>query len=164
MQFNYAHFNIKSTLEECIDDIRHTEDYEIIIDHIDDIQVYGDQHRIEQVVNNFLSNAIKYSPKHRTARVYTELIGDDLKLTVKDYGIGIPQDKIENVFDRFFRVDAVSAMFSGLGLGLYICAEIISRHGGQIGVNSVENEGSEFWFKIPVKGVEKKDEIANESN
>ncbi|MBB5619523.1 two-component system CheB/CheR fusion protein [Pedobacter cryoconitis] len=158
MQFNYKHFNIKSTLEECIDDIRHTEDYEIIIDHIDDIQVYGDQHRIEQVVNNFLSNAIKYSPKRRTARVYTELIGDDLKLTVKDFGIGIPQDKIENVFDRFFRVDAVSAMFSGLGLGLYICAEIISRHGGQIGVDSVENEGSEFWFQIPVKGAEKKDE------
>lgn len=151
MQFNYKSFNIREIVEECVDDIRHTEDYDIVIEHVDDIEVFADQHRIEQVINNFLSNAIKYSPNTRTAMIYTEVKDGELKLTVKDFGIGIPEDKADQIFDRFFRVHDTSFMFSGLGLGLYISAEIVKRHGGTIGVNSVVDKGSEFWFKIPLK-------------
>jgi two-component system CheB/CheR fusion protein len=151
MQFNYGYFNVKEMLEECIGDIQNTGKHQVVIEHANDIQVFADQHRIEQVVNNFLSNAIKYSPDHTKVIVFTTVIGEELRLTVKDFGLGIPADKTEQVFDRFFRVNDTSSMISGLGLGLYISSEIIHRHGGTIGVDSVINEGSEFWFQIPLK-------------
>lgn len=151
MQFNYGTFNIKGLIEQCVGDIISTEHHEILIADIDDVEIYGDQHRVEQVINNFLSNAIKYSPDTKTATIYTEIIDKQLKVSVKDYGIGIPTDKIDHVFDRFVRVHDTSMLFSGLGLGLYISAEIVRRHNGTIGVNSKENEGSEFWFKLPLR-------------
>jgi two-component system CheB/CheR fusion protein len=152
MQFNYGQFNLKEMLEECIGDIQNTGKHEVLIEHADDVLVYADQHRIEQVVNNFLSNAIKYSPDHKKVIVFTAVAEGQLRLTVKDFGLGIPSDKTKQVFDRFFRVNDTSSMISGLGLGLYISSEIVQRHGGTIGVNSVINEGSEFWFQIPLHG------------
>jgi len=153
MQFNFSDFNLKEVINECVGDLQQTEDHQIEIQHVDDVQVHADKHRIEQVINNFLSNAIKYSPNDKRTILYTEIIGEQLRVTVKDFGIGIPADKVDEVFDRFVRVHDTSSMISGLGLGLYISSEIVSRHGGTIGVNSVENEGSDFWFQIPLKGV-----------
>ncbi|PTT01799.1 chemotaxis protein [Pedobacter sp. HMWF019] len=153
MQFNYSRFNIKDLILECTEDIQNTEDYVIEIEHLDDLEIYADEQRIQQVLNNFLSNAIKYSPQSKRAVIYTEVIERYLKITVKDFGIGIPSDKAELVFDRFFRVNDDSFQFSGLGLGLYISSDIVRRHNGSIGVNSEENKGSEFWFKIPIDGI-----------
>src|SRR5690554_5711946 len=151
MQFNNVMFNMKDLIVECVEDIQNTEDYSITIPHLDDVEVYGDQRRIEQVINNFLSNAIKYSPDIRKAEVFTEIIDNEIKVTVKDFGIGIAADKVDLVFNRFIRVHDSSRMFSGLGLGLYISAEIIYRHHGTVGVDSVVDEGSSFWFKIPLR-------------
>ncbi|MNL04477.1 Sensor histidine kinase YycG [compost metagenome] len=154
MQFNYSHFNMRSIIIECVGDMQNTEDFEIIIEHVDDVEIYADQHRIEQVLKNFLSNAIKYSPESKAVIVYTERIADEIKVVVKDFGIGIPKDKANMVFDRFFRVDNSNYQFSGLGLGLYICAEIVTRHDGTVGVESEEGKGSEFWFQVPLSGPE----------
>ncbi|TDO22435.1 chemotaxis protein CheB [Pedobacter duraquae] len=149
MQFNFESFGISDLINECIESVR-LEGYQFIVDPMADVLIYGDRHRIEQVINNFLSNAIKYSPGERIIKVGVQAVDGQLKVKVKDSGIGIPEDKKAYVFDRFFRVQESSFMFSGLGLGLYISAEIIKRHGGTIGVESVENEGSEFWFIIPL--------------
>ena len=112
--------------------------------------ISADKNRIEQVISNFLSNALKYSPEGKEIRIAAKSNGKTLKLAVKDQGIGIPKDKAELIFDRFFRVDESSNHFSGLGLGLYISAQIIERHAGKIGVDSELNSGSEFWFEIPL--------------
>ncbi len=67
-----------------------------------------------------------------------------------DFGIGIPEEKISKIFDRFYRVDEVSKDFSGLGIGLFISSEIIKQHGGKIWAESMEGKGSTFYFSLPV--------------
>ena len=111
--------------------------------------VFGDEIRLEQVVINFITNAIKYAPGTNQVNVTINIKDGQLYLSVKDFGIGIPKEQQQKIFDKFYRVEENSNRFNGLGIGLYICAEIIARHGGKIGVNSVIDEGSEFYFIIP---------------
>jgi signal transduction histidine kinase len=73
-----------------------------------------------------------------------------LKVAVIDNGPGIAPEKVPFLFDRYYRADHTGSQYSGLGLGLYICSEIIKRHGGQIGVESQVGNGSTFWFTLPL--------------
>lgn len=111
--------------------------------------IYGDEMRLEQVVINFITNAIKYAPGTNQVNITVNIKDDKLYLAVKDFGIGISKEQQDKIFDKFYRVEENSNRFNGLGIGLYICSEIIKRHGGTIGVNSVPDEGSEFYFIIP---------------
>ncbi|HVW95584.1 MAG TPA: chemotaxis protein CheB [Mucilaginibacter sp.] len=150
--YNFSRFSINELIAECVDEIQPELSgfgIEMNMDH--DVELYADRNRIEQVIINFLSNAIKYSPTGSRIVLKTAAKdGEKLRLSVKDFGIGIPEDKKPYVFDRFFRVQESSTKFSGLGLGLYISSEIIKRHHGEIGVISELDKGSEFWFEIPV--------------
>ncbi|NTE05328.1 hybrid sensor histidine kinase/response regulator [Agrobacterium tumefaciens] len=112
--------------------------------------IYGDEMRLEQVVINFITNAIKYAPGTNQVNVTLNIKDGSLYLAVKDFGIGISKEQQSKIFDKFYRVEEHSNRFNGLGIGLYICSEIINRHGGKIGVNSVPDEGSEFYFIIPI--------------
>lgn len=112
--------------------------------------IYGDEMRLEQVVINFITNAIKYAPGTNQVNVTINIKDGKLYLAVKDFGIGISSEQQAKIFDKFYRVEEHSNRFNGLGIGLYICSEIINRHGGTIGVNSVPDEGSEFYFIIPI--------------
>src|SRR5687768_12749517 len=106
--------------------------------------MYADEMRIEQVIVNFLTNAIKYPPGRSEIKVNVHVNDGNLYLGVRDFGIGIVPELKKTVFEKFYRVEETAIHFQGLGIGLYISAEIISRHGGQIGVKSKLGEGSEF--------------------
>lgn len=113
-------------------------------------QVYGDEMRIEQVIVNFISNAIKYAPETEEIHINTEIRENEIYFSVKDFGIGMSEEHQQKVFDKFYRIEETSERFQGLGIGLHICQEIIKRHDGKIGVISAPGKGSEFYFYIPL--------------
>lgn len=117
----------------------------------DEAWVRGDRIRIQQVLTNLLTNAVKYSDKHKEARVCIDREDGRAMVKVTDYGIGIPEEQQKDVFGLYFRGANVSAKnYGGLGLGLFISKSILDRHGGTITVESSEGEGSTFCFSLPV--------------
>ena len=115
-----------------------------------DLKVCADAGRIDQIMINFVNNAIKYAPGSKEIRIKVERLGNLAKVSVIDKGPGIPPEQLPYLFDRYYRVDSSGSQYSGLGLGLYISSEIIKKHDGQIGVESEIGKGSVFWFTLPV--------------
>lgn len=111
-----------------------------------------DRDQIDQVLDNLVSNAVKYTPDGGTVRIVARRIDDKLMLSVEDSGIGIPKKDLERIFERFYRVDkARSRNMGGTGLGLSIAREIIRAHGGTIGIESEVNKGTKVAFMIPLE-------------
>lgn len=108
-----------------------------------------DRDRLEQVLNNLIGNAVKYSNDGGTIVVATSHEGNDLKVSVRDQGMGIPEQDLERLFERFFRGSAEGSAVKGLGLGLYVTHRIVEAHGGSVDVRSEVNQGSEFSFTLP---------------
>lgn len=151
MKFYNEFFSFDDLLNEVIEQMQQSQiTHNIMLQGDRNIAVYADRNRLEQVINNLLSNAIKYSPGANKVIIDMQDEKDDVKVSVIDFGIGIPDDKMDNVFDRFYRVDESVQNFSGLGLGLYISSEIVHRHDGEIGVyRNTDGPGSTFWFSLP---------------
>ena len=152
LKFNKKLFPFEATISSAVEMIRQTyPDYEIVRRGNADVQVYGDETRIEQVIINYLTNAVKYSPESKEIQIETEVHTDGrLWVKVRDFGIGIRKDDQSNIFSKFYRVEAAASRFQGLGIGLYICAEIIRRHEGEYGVESEPGLGSVFYFSVPL--------------
>ena len=113
--------------------------------------VEGDEQRLEQVVQNLLQNAVKYSPEGGEVTVRVERKEQQAVLSVADRGIGIPEAARTQIFDRFFRASNVDRNnISGFGIGLYVVNEIVSRHGGSVEVSSAEGQGSTFTVSLPL--------------
>jgi signal transduction histidine kinase len=116
------------------------------------VQVYADSGRIEQVVTNFLTNALKYSQADRPVEVGLE-VDQQARVWVRDHGPGLPVSEQDHVWERFHRVKGVEVQSGpgvGLGLGLYISRIIVERHHGHTGVESMLGQGSTFWFTLPL--------------
>jgi signal transduction histidine kinase len=108
-----------------------------------------DPARIEQVLSNLLSNAIKYSPASGDIWLTVRRTGSQVRLSVCDRGVGIPRQAQPRLFERFYRAPNISNRTSGLGLGLYICGEVVRRHGGRIWVESAADQGATFYVELP---------------
>jgi len=116
-----------------------------------EIAVSADKNKILQVINNLLTNAVKFSKENGKIIIsLTKLADDSAEFKIQDFGIGIPPEKIEKIFEQFYQIDASpTRAYSGLGLGLAICKNIIELHSGIIKAESVLNEGSIFRFILP---------------
>jgi len=112
----------------------------------------GNSDRIEQVITNIITNAIKYTPQNGSITITTMHVFDTITIKIKDNGIGIPKKDLDHIFERFYRVDkARSREMGGTGLGLAIAKEIVEAHKGTISIKSSTNNGTEVMIKLPAK-------------
>lgn len=144
-------FDIDKLVRDAVENLSiATPDYAISINSDTKATILGDELQISQVINNLVSNAIKYSPESKKVEVYCNRVGNFIKISVKDYGMGIsPQDQ-SKIFDRFFRARDIQKKFPGMGIGLYICHEIVASHQGTLWVESEMGSGSTFNFTLPI--------------
>lgn len=141
-----SHF-LKGTLENIQEIIS---DHLIKIEKNDQTYINADTLRLEQVIINLITNAAKYSPGKTEIIVNSKIEDNYVIISIKDFGVGIPAGYEKKIFERFYRVDETSSHFNGLGIGLFISAEIIKQHNGFIWAISGEKNGSTFYIKIPL--------------
>ncbi len=154
MKFQMLPFDLLRCLRDCVAGFQAAHPDALISFDLpsERMVILGDESRIEQVMLNLLSNAVKYSPAGADVLVSSVLRENQVFITVKDSGMGIPEEMKAAVFARFVRVkSAEMSRLSGLGLGLYICSEIVKAHGGDIGLDSTLGFGSTFWFSVPLQ-------------
>jgi signal transduction histidine kinase len=116
------------------------------------ITVTVDADRIGQVLTNYLSNAVKYSPAEKPIEIGLHVQETTLRVSVRDQGPGLPPDQHEHIWERFHQVQGIQergGVVSGLGLGLHISKMIIEQHHGRVGIDSVPGKGATFWFDLP---------------
>ncbi len=151
LQFNKKYFNFDVLLDHILEMMQQSNPSFKLVKKGSSIgDIYGDEMRIEQVIINFITNAIKYAPDGDEVHVISEIREDELHLSVRDFGIGIAEDHQQKIFEKFYRIEESSERFQGLGIGLYICQQIIDRHNGKIGAQSMSDKGSTFFFNLPL--------------
>lgn len=159
IELHNSNFDFDAMLREAIDGIRASATHHNIkLQGETNAQVFGDESHIIQVINNLLSNAIKYAPSSKTIEVRVANVSDYIKVSVKDFGVGMNSEDQKKVFERFFRAGEIQKRFPGMGIGLYICDQIIKNHGGTLWVESEVGKGSTFSFTIPKKNAEQNGE------
>ena len=156
IQFEWEELDLGALIDEVckhVETIANEKDIKIVIAYLEPIHVNGDTVRLRQMIWNLLHNAIKYTPPGGEVKVALEDKEDFAFLTVQDTGIGIPEEHLPLIFNRFYRVDkARSREEGGSGLGLSICKYIVEAHKGKIEVESSPRQGTRFKIQFPKMG------------
>jgi len=152
MRMSYRYFKINELIRQVVQENKKVaEDKNLELNFIparDDLDVFGDKEKLKQVLVNLIHNAIKYTEKGKV-EILVEEENKHAKVIVRDTGIGIPENYLDRIFERFFRIDkARSRSLGGTGLGLAIVKHIIEAHNSKVTVTSKEGEGSEFSFLL----------------
>ena len=151
LNLNVSRFTISKLVENCCTHVRSEGKYTLTYKGDADLTISADEQKLEQVLVNLVNNAVKYAPASKEIVVAVEELADEVRIAVIDQGNGISKDKLPLLFESYYQVKESGINTHGLGLGLYISAEIIRKHGGEIGVESEIGKGSTFWFTIPKK-------------
>jgi len=151
LEYTLEDVNLTELINQSTDNSLHVyPSYVFLNNSADTYIVKGNAERLEQVFMNFISNAVKYSQGNKTVIIKTEKLGNNVRVSVTDSGIGLSKDQSSRIFERFYRVEDKKNMTSGLGMGLYISHQIITNHHGTIGVDSEPGKGSTFYFELPL--------------
>lgn len=144
-------FDLGQLLQEVLEETQLTVTSHIFsLKECSNLKVNADRDKIVSVISNLISNAVKYSPKGRQIDIGCKLNGNMVIVSVKDEGMGIKPEDLSYIFDRYYRVETNHTRhISGFGIGLYLSAEIIKRHGGEIWAESELDKGSTFYFSLP---------------
>jgi PAS domain S-box-containing protein len=143
-------FDLRKLILDTVEEVRHIESaHGITFEDCGEVQLLADRDKIGNVLSNLLSNAVKYSPSGTLVTVNCEALSSVVRVSVTDQGMGIKTGDLEKIFERYYRVEANNNI-SGFGIGLYLSAEIIHRHGGKIWVESELGSGSTFFFELPL--------------
>ncbi|PWS33120.1 ATP-binding protein [Pedobacter paludis] len=147
-----TNFDLEELLKDVVDESRLTDSVYIINFECCDAKIiHADRDKIGAVISNLMSNAIKYSEKGKTINVQSEVIGNLAHVSIEDEGIGIEEQHLDKLFDRYYRINNnQTKTISGFGIGLYLSAEIVRRHQGEIWAESIYGKGSKFHFTIPL--------------
>lgn len=149
LKLTVSTFNFQDMINEAIDTIKVLHpSYNIVVKGNGNIESNGDRYRLIQVVTNYLSNGIKYSDGNTEVQLQITYTDKSVTVSVKDFGLGISPKELPFIFDRFFRAEKTKNL-EGIGLGLYICRQIINAHHGEVWAESEEGKGSTFYFSIP---------------
>jgi signal transduction histidine kinase len=152
LTYNREDIELQDVVSEVITAMRPmAADHELVFINDTKAKVLGDRERLGQVVNNFLTNAIKYAPDSKKIIVTLDQANGKVICSVQDFGKGIAIEEQQKIFERFYRVSGNNLnTYPGLGLGLFICKDIIEKHNGKIGVKSEKGQGSTFYFELPL--------------
>lgn len=145
--------DLETLVRDSIDTVQHTATKHKIefFSPARPVSFVADAMRLEQVITNVLTNAIKYSPDGGRILVTASIEDENIKITVRDFGNGIPQPHLENIFNRFYRIkNTETSKASGLGMGLHIARQIMALHNGKIWAESEMNRGSTFVITLPL--------------
>lgn len=154
LSFHFEQFDMSEMILDVVETFHFSsQTHTVFVNNIHgDYLVEADRQRMEQVVINLITNAIKYSPNAHQVHVVLNSSPEEVMVQVIDEGMGMTRDQQEKVFTRFYQVEGTSKM-TGLGLGLYLSKEIVERHGGKVGVISEIGKGSTFYFSVPRRPV-----------
>lgn len=163
LELSRERFDLTGSIKEILTRYDKLADFSFPFEPEENIYVMADKLKISQVVYNLVNNAVNYAGADKTVALTQEVIGNDVRISVTDTGEGIPQDKLRDIWDRYYKVDQEHRRAQvGTGLGLSIVKNVLDLHGGSYGVISELGKGSTFWFQLPIDK-ERNDENESET-